>query len=70
MPKKSILQQGFEAVATALREFGYSGVTPEMVEQAHGAWKSGDQPSGVIAMFAVKDFDEHPEIFGTKGEQA
>jgi hypothetical protein len=64
MGEKSILEQGFEAQAKSLVEFGYSGITAEMIETAHGKWQRGDEPEGVIEMFSFRAFDDHPEIFG------
>ena len=65
---QSILEQGFEAQAKSLVEFGYPNVTAAMVEAAHDDWKEGREPQGVIAMFCVSAFEEHPQIFG-KPEQ-
>ena len=62
----SVLQEGFEAVAKGLREFGYPSVTTEQIAEAHTRWKAGDKAEGVIQMFAFKDFDEHPTVFGAK----
>jgi hypothetical protein len=65
----TILEQGFEAQARSLREFGYPGVTAEMVSAAHADWKTGKasagEPADVIARFCESAFEEHPQIFGT-----
>lgn len=62
---RNIMQQGFKAVANALTEFGYNGITPSQIEEAHGRWKRGEDAADVIDMFARREFDEHPEVFGT-----
>lgn len=62
----SILQQGFDAQARSLREFGYPDVTAAMVAAAHADWKAGKEAEGIIAMFCESAFDDHPEIFGKK----
>ena len=60
----SILEQGFEAQAKALRDFGYPDVTAEMVKAAYEKWVKGDDMEGVIEMFCAAAFDDHPQIFG------
>jgi hypothetical protein len=62
---REILEKGFEAQAKSLVEFGYSGITAEMVKIAHDKWVKGDEAEGVIEMFSFKAFEEHPDIFGT-----
>jgi hypothetical protein len=58
------LEQGLEAQAQSLREFGYPDVTADMVREAHQAWRAGDSAKGVIQLFCFKAFDEYPRIFG------
>jgi hypothetical protein len=58
------LQEGFEALAKSLTEFGYSGVTADQVKLAHDHWKAGDAPKGIIESFAFDDFVKYPAIFG------
>lgn len=60
----TILQEGLAAVARGLRDFGYPDVTTETIAAAHSRWENGTAPLDVIEMFAVKEFDEHPDIFG------
>lgn len=59
-----ILQQGFEAQAKSLSEFGYVGVTAAMVAEAHRKWIAGEPMGDVIEMFCEGAFNDHPEIFG------
>lgn len=66
----SILEQGFEAQARNLREFGYPDVTAELVAAAHADWKAGNEPKDVIARFCESAFEEHPQIFGQRDEAA
>jgi hypothetical protein len=61
---RDILKEGFEAGAKGLRDFGYPDVTASMIEEAHGRWQRGEEPEGVIQMFAFKNFDDYPSIFG------
>lgn len=62
---KDILQQGFEAVAKSLVEFGYPDVTATMIEEAHGRWKKGEtERSNIIDMMAGGQFDDYPQVFG------
>lgn len=63
---KTILEQGFEAQAASLREFGYPDVTAEHVSTAHRAWMKNEEPSDVVAMFCERAFAEHPMIFGKR----
>lgn len=65
----TILEQGFEAQALALRDFGYQSVTAEAIRKAHADWKAGKEAQGVVAMFSVKEFNERPEIFGTPDDE-
>lgn len=60
----NILEQGFEAQAKAMREFGYPDVTAEMVREAHSKWISGKPMANIIEMFCSSAFAEHPDIFG------
>jgi len=61
---KPVLNQGFDACVASLTEFGYSGITTDMIQKAHESWLAGNEPDGVIEHFAFKDFDEYPAIFG------
>lgn len=61
---KPILDQGFDACVAKLTDFGYTGITPEMIKAAHTRWQRGDEPGDVIERFAFGDFDEYPNIFG------
>ena len=59
------LNAGFEASVRGLREFGYHDVTSEMIREIHAAWIAGKEPPhGVIGQFAVRNFDDYPDIFG------
>jgi hypothetical protein len=60
----TILEEGFDAEARALEEFGYEDVTPEMIRAAHERWKRGEPPADIIERFAFGHFDEYPQIFG------
>lgn len=60
----SILTQGFEAQACALREFGYSGVTSDDIAKDHERWKRGDTARDVVFAFNADAFKKHPAIFG------
>lgn len=59
------MQQAFKAVANALVEFGYPDITAAKIEEAHGRWKRGEEAADIIDMFARREFDEHPKVFGT-----
>jgi hypothetical protein len=61
---KPILDQGIDACVEKLTDFGYNGVTPEMIKLAHARWQNGDEPGDVIERFAFDDFDKYPTIFG------
>ena len=60
----SILEQGFEAQARILRDFGYPDVTVEMVAEAHADWRAGKEPANIIARFCESAFEECPRVFG------
>jgi hypothetical protein len=59
------LNQGMEAVARNLREFGYPDVTAVMIRDVYDAWLSGnrypDLPHGIIGGFAERQFEENGE---------
>lgn len=61
---KPVLDQGFEACAKGLTDFGYDGITPERVKEAHGRWVRGDEPKDVIDRFAFGNFESYPAVFG------
>ena len=62
------LNQGYDAVAKNLVDFGYPDTTPKMVREIHEAMKEGkteeDLPHGIIGRFAEKQIVEYPSIFG------
>ena len=60
----TLLEEGFKALAASLVEFGYSDVTAAMIREAHGRWKRGEPAEGIVDMFAVKEFNDRPAIFG------
>ena len=62
----TILQEGFEAVAKSLRDFGYSDVTAATIETGYNRWKRGEAPQGIIEMMAERQFEDYPKIFGTQ----
>jgi hypothetical protein len=64
MAAQSLLEQGFEAQAKVLTDFGYHDITAETVEAAHKRWKANDPSAGVIDMFCRDAFEERPDIFG------
>lgn len=61
---KSILQQGIEAQAKSMREFGYPDTSAAMVAKHHEAWLRGDSEADIIFKFSVSAFEDYPEIFG------
>jgi hypothetical protein len=65
-----LLNRGFAACAKGLSDFGYSGVTAQAIKVAHDQWRKGQEPQTIIDRFAFKDFDDRPEIFGTKDAQS
>lgn len=69
-PTKPILEQGFEASVAKLTEFGYHGITPEMIKAAHTRWLAGGEPDDIIERFAFDDFDRYPSIFGIRETNA
>lgn len=62
----TLLERGFEACAAGLREFGYSSVTAQQIETAHGRWKRGESAEDIIEQFAFRDFNDRPAIFGER----
>jgi hypothetical protein len=62
----AILQEGFEAQAASLRDFGYPDVTAEMIREAHRKWMAGEDLVGIIEMMCERAFEDHPRIFGEK----
>lgn len=45
-----------------MREFGYPGVTDDMIREIHEAYQKGDPlPHGVIGAFVKRDLDEYYE---------
>lgn len=62
-----LLQQGFNAQSRALTDFGYPDATPELVRQHYEVWKRGNRLDDVIFQFNAEAFDEHPAIFGKRG---
>ena len=65
-----LLQRGFDACAKGLTEFGYKGDTADMIKEAHDRWKRGEEQPTIIGKLAERDFNECPEIFGTKDAEA
>jgi hypothetical protein len=65
-PTKPILDQGFDACVAKLTDFGYTGITPEMIRAAHTNWLAGGKADDIIENFAFGDFDKYPQIFGIK----
>lgn len=63
-----VLEQGFEAQAKSLSEFGYGSVTADMVREAHRKWLAGEPMSNIIEMFCEGAFNEHPQIFGRRSD--
>lgn len=63
---KNALEEGFEAQARAMREFGYSDVTADMIREHHEKWKRGEKNTDVIGMFSESAFKDYPQIFGTR----
>jgi hypothetical protein len=63
---KSTYHPACQAVARALTEFGYSGITADTIDKAHANWRAGKTPANIIERFAFDDFDKHPEHFGGK----
>ena len=52
----------YAAIAKSLIEFGYSGITPEMIAEVHAAYKEGkrgvDLPHGIIGVFAEHQIED------------
>ena len=67
MASNAVLNQGYEAVAKSLVEFGYPDVTSKMIQEIHEAMKEGktedDLPHGIIGRFAEKQIGEYSQIF-------
>jgi hypothetical protein len=63
---KSVIEQGYDAQARSLRDFGYPDVTAAMIREAHRKWLAGEAPEGIIEMMSVKAFEDYPKIFGTR----
>lgn len=61
-----VLRSAFETQAKALREFGYPNTTADAVRIAHEKWISGKPPEGIIEMFCMSAFEDHPAIFGRR----
>ena len=65
------LEQGYEAVATMLREFGYPDATADMVREVHAAMLEGkewpDLPHGVIGGMAEGHIKNYSHIFEGEG---
>jgi hypothetical protein len=53
-------QRVYEAIARSLRDFGYPDVIADMVRETDEA-PSGEQPHGVVSMFARRQLDEARE---------
>lgn len=50
------------AIARSLRDFGYDGVSRNMIQEVHEAMQSGAElPHGVVGMFARKQLLEAEE---------
>ena len=64
-----LLSEGLKAVSRALIEFGYPDADETKIAAAHERWKRRQEPADIVEMFAVKEFDERPEIFGEQGEE-
>lgn len=60
-------RDGFESVATSLREFGYPDATAAMVADVYAAMKEGKTggqlPHGIVGMFAERQIEEVREKF-------
>jgi hypothetical protein len=60
------LNQGMEAVARNLREFGYPDVTAVMIRDIYDAWLMGkrypDLPHGIIGGFAERHMETLAEL--------
>jgi hypothetical protein len=69
MPK-SVVEQGYDAQARALREFGYPDATSAMIREAHRKWLAGEEPEGIIEMMSIRAFEDYPNIFGAPPESA
>ena len=60
----AVLDEGFEAQAKSLRDFGYPDVSADMVREAHRKWLAGEEPEGIIEMMSIRAFEDYPKIFG------
>lgn len=63
-----MLKKAYAAIARSLVDFGYPGITAAMIEECHKGWLDGktgmEIPHGIIGMFASKEFEQHPSLFG------
>lgn len=61
----ALLDDGLEAVAKSLQEFGYPDSNVELIRDAYETWISGKEVKGdIVKMMAVGQFEEYPQIFG------
>lgn len=50
----------YKGIACNLRDFGYDGISPNMIQEIHEAMNAGDEklPHGVIGMFAKEQIED------------
>jgi hypothetical protein len=50
----------YTAIASNLRDFGYTGISANMIQEIHEALNAGDEtlPHGVIGMFAKDQIEK------------
>jgi hypothetical protein len=52
----------YSGIATSLRDFGYTDVTPQMVRETHEAMQKDEAlPHGIVGMFASRQLEEAAE---------
>lgn len=61
---EQLLKRGYAAVSRNLVEFGYPDATPEKIAEAHKLWLTGTKAADIIDMFAAKQFELRPDVFG------
>ena len=61
----ALLPKAFSSIAKSLREFGYPNVTADEIKGYHAEWLAGKEATDIVAMFAVRDFEneEYRMIF-------
>lgn len=71
--QKPTLDDGMNAVARNLVEFGYPDVTGKMIREIYDAWLAGkrwpDLPHGIVGAFAERQFEDNKEKLAVLAQQ-